>query len=172
MGELHTRVTHLQGQFRAAYQDSRWHSLKGALDGVKADEARWQPPHYKGFSWAHGSILEITFHVAGDTLYQLDYAFGSRTLAWETLDSRFKRDGGDLSAAIRLLEEGFSQLLGHLKELTDENLERAYIAPDGKTQKTLEELFQMILEHWLYHSGQIVYVRSLWAGLKAQAKSE
>jgi len=171
MSQLRIRVEQFEKQLQAAYQTSRWHSLKEALKDVKSDEARWQPAHYKGFSWAHGSILEIAFHVAGDTLYQLDSAFGSRALAWEALEARFKRDGGDLPAAIRLFEEGFSQLQGHLKGLTDADLERSYIAPDGKTQKTLEELFQMILEHWLYHAGQIVYVRSLWAGLKGQSES-
>ncbi len=158
-------VTHLQQQFEAAYRKSRWHSLKAALKGVKADEATWQPPHYKGFPWAHGSIVELLFHVAGDTLYQLDYAFGKRSLTWEELQERFRRDGGDLEAAKKLLDESFSALQEYLKDLTDADLAHTYTAPDGKTQKTLGELFQMILEHWFYHAGQIVYVRCLWAGL-------
>lgn len=158
-------VTHLQQQCEAAYQGSPWHSLKGAIKGIKPDEATWQPPRYKGFPWAHGSIVEILFHVAGDTLYQLDYAFGQRSLTWEELQERFRRAGGDLEAARKLLDESFSALQQHLKTLTDADLARTYIAPDGKTQKTLGELFQMLLEHYLYHAGQIVYVRCLWAGL-------
>ncbi|MFN4218162.1 MAG: DinB family protein [Candidatus Bipolaricaulia bacterium] len=159
-------VAHLQQQFEAAYRESRWHSLKAAMKGLQPDEATWQPPHYKGFSWAHGSIVEILFHVAGDTLYQLDYAFGKRMLTWDALQERFRRDGGDLQAAQKLLDESFSVLQEYLKDLSDADLARSYTAPD-KTQKTVGELLQMLLEHWLYHAGQIVYVRCLWAGLSA-----
>jgi uncharacterized damage-inducible protein DinB len=73
--------------------------------------------------------------------------------------------GGDLQAAQKLLEEGFSAVQQHLQSLTDADLARTYTAPDGKTQKTLGELFQMLLEHCFYHAGQIVYIRNLWAGL-------
>lgn len=159
-------VEHLQQQFEAARHGSRWHSLAAALTGLQPDEAIWQPPHYKGFSWAHGSILEILFHVAADTFYQLDYAFGQRTLTWEQLEARFRREGGDLRAAQRLLDESFALVQQYLSALSDADLARTYLAPDGKTQRTLGELFQMLLEHCFYHAGQIVYVRCLWAGLR------
>lgn len=165
MNSSRVLVTHLQQQFEAAYRGSRWHSVREAIKGLQADEATWQPPHYRGFPWAHGSIVEILFHIAGDTLYQLDYAFGKRSLTWDELQERFRRDGSDLEAARKLLDESFSVLQEHLKNLTDADLARAYLAPDGKTQKTLGELFQMLLEHFLYHAGQIVYVRCLWAGV-------
>lgn len=168
MSNQRVLVTHLQQQFEAAYRESRWHSLQEAIKGLKSDEAAWCPPHYKGFPWAHGSILEILFHVAGDTLYQLDYAFGARTLTWEQLQARFQRDGGDLKAAKKLLDESFSVLQEYLKNLTDADLTHTYTAPDGKTQKSLAELFQMLLEHFLYHTGQIVYIRNLWAGLSSE----
>lgn len=161
-------VTQLQKQLEAAYRTSRWHSLKRALDGIKPDEALWQPPHYRGFAWSKGSIVEIVFHVAGDTLYQLDYAFGEGQLTWETLTERFRRDGGDLKAAQKLLDESCALVQEHLKKLTDAELARTYTAPDGKTRKTVGELFQMLLEHFLYHAGQIVYIRCLWAGLHPQ----
>lgn len=161
-------VEHLQRQFEAAYRASRWHSLTAAIKGLKPEEASWRPPHYKGFSWAHGSILEILFHVAGDTLYQLDYAFGRSSLTWEELTARFQSDGGDLHAAMKLLDEGFSAVQKNLQTLTDADLARTYTAPDGTSKKTLNELFQMLLEHSFYHAGQIVYARCLWAGLQAR----
>lgn len=168
MNNSRVLVTHLQRQFEAAYRGSRWHSLKEAIKGVKPGEATWQPPHYKGFPWAHGSIVEILFHVAGDTLYQLDYAFGKRSLTWDELQERFRRAGGDLEAAKKLLDESFAVLQEYLKNLSDVELARTYTAPDGKTHRTLGELFQMLLEHYFYHAGQIVYVRCLWAGLQGR----
>ncbi len=157
-------VAHVQRQLEAAYRGSRWHSLAAAIKGLKPEEARWQPAHYKGFSWARGSIVEILFHVAGDTLYQLDYAFGAGSLTWEALQARFQREGGDLQAALRLLDESFTVLQRNLENVKDADLSRTYTAPD-KTTKTLGELFHMLLEHFLYHAGQIVYIRNLWAGL-------
>jgi hypothetical protein len=157
------RVERLQHQIEAAYRTSRWHSLKRALEGLKSEEAAWTPAHYKGFPWAKGSILEIIFHVAGDTLYQLDYAFGSGTLTWDQLKERFAQAGGDLRAARGLLAEAYAELEQRLNALTDIDLARSYRAPDG--EKTLEELFEMILEHTLYHAGQIVYIRNLRAGI-------
>jgi uncharacterized damage-inducible protein DinB len=171
MNDQRLLVKHLQEQFEAAYRGSRWHSLREAIKGLKPDEARWQPPHYKGFSWAHGSILEILFHVSGDTLYQLDYAFGARSLTWEQLQARFQEEGGDLKAAKKLLDESFLAVQKYLENMTDADLARPYTAPDGKTQRTLGELFQMLLEHCFYHAGQIVYVRCLWAGLPSPAQA-
>ncbi len=165
MGTERLFVAHLQRQLEAAYRGSRWHSLHRAINGLKPEEARWRPPHYKGFPWSHGSIVEILFHIGGDTLYQLDYAFGAGSVTWEQLQARFQREGGDLRAAIRLLDESFAALQKNLESLTDADLTRTYTPPDGKTQKSLGELFQMLLEHYLYHAGQIVYIRNLWAGL-------
>lgn len=166
MSTSRLHLERLQRQLEAAYRTSRWHSLKEVCGGLKPEEAAWVPPHYKGFPWAKGSILELIFHVAGDTLYQLDYAFGSRTLTWNQLTERFAKDGGDLKAARQLLEEAYAALQKRLNALTDSDLSRSYSTPDG--ERTLEELFQMILEHYLYHAGQIVYIRNLWAGLSTK----
>ncbi|MCS6935991.1 MAG: DinB family protein [Candidatus Bipolaricaulota bacterium] len=162
---MKTQVEQLQRQLKAAYRTSRWHSLQRALEGLKPEEAAWTPAHYKGFPWAKGSILEILFHVAGDTLHQLDYAFGSGTLTWDALKERFERAGGDLKAAQTLLDEAYAELERRLSALTDSDLSRSYRAPDG--EKTLQELFEMILEHFLYHAGQIVYVRNLQSGQRS-----
>jgi hypothetical protein len=69
-------VTHLQRQFEAAQHGSRWHSFRAALKGIQPDEATWQPPHYKGFPWAKGSIVELVFHVAGG------HALPARLCVW------------------------------------------------------------------------------------------
>lgn len=169
MSTSRVRIEQLQRQIEAAYRTSRWHSLKRALEGLKPEEAAWTPTPYKGFSWAKGSIVEILFHVAGDTLYQLDYAFGSGTLTWEKLKERFAQAGGDLKAAQALLVEAYAELERRLSALTDADLACSYRAPDG--EKTLEELFGMILEHFLYHAGQIVYVRNLLAGQQPAGKA-
>ncbi len=165
-----TIVEHLKAQLENAYKGSRWHSLLRALEGITPEEAAWKPPAYAGFPWMRGSIVEIVFHVGGDSLYQLDHALGKRELTWEALQERFEREGGDLSAALRLAEEGYSALQKALESLTDEELQREYPTPEsrGKQKRTLQAFFEMMIEHHLYHAGQIVYVRCLYQGLKQQ----
>ncbi len=159
-------IEQLKRALKSAYEESRWHSFKSALKGIRPEEALWIPPAYQGFPWMRGSILEIVFHVGGDSLYQLDQALGHRRLSWEELQARFSAEGGDLPAALKLAEEGYGALRQALDSLTDEELSHTYPTPEGRGERTLEEFFQMMIEHYLYHAGQIVYVRCLWQGLQ------
>ncbi len=115
-----------------------------------------------------GSILEIVFHVGGDSLYQLDHALGKQKLTWEGLKERFRAEGGHLHAALHLAEEGYKALQQALDSLADEDLTRTYPTPEGEGERTLEAFFRMMIEHYLYHAGQIMYVRCLWQGLRQQ----
>jgi uncharacterized damage-inducible protein DinB len=159
-------VEHLKRDLEAAYRGSRWHSFKSALKDISPEEADWTPPAYQGFPWMKGSITEIVFHVGGDSLYQLDHALGEKKLTWDELTRRFEELGGDLEAALKLVEEGYQALQRALQSLTDEDLERTYPTPEskGKSERTLSEFFRMMIEHYLYHAGQIVYIRSLLKG--------
>jgi len=163
-------VENLKRDLEAAYRGSRWHSFKSALEGITPEEASWTPPAYEGFPWMKGSIVEIVFHVGGDSLYQLDYALGERKLTWDKLQQRFQEMGGDLEAAIELAEEGYRALKSALESLADEDLKRTYPTPEskGKSERTLREFFRMMVEHYLYHAGQIVYIRSLIKGERSQ----
>jgi hypothetical protein len=158
------RLAHYEKQLRLAYQESPWHSFKLVLQGVKAEEALWKPPHYKGFPWMSGNILDIVFHLGGDTRFQLSYALGDRSVTWEKLTEEFQARGGDLAAALTMADESFSELQQALNWLTDAHLARRYETPDGQQAKTLEEFIQMLLEHYFYHAGQIRYIRCLWEG--------
>jgi len=90
------QVRFLADRLEEAYRKSSWHSLKGVLKGLTSEEASWRPFHYKGFAWNSGSILDILFHVGADKHVQMDWAFGSRTLTWKGMTTRFQQEGGDL----------------------------------------------------------------------------
>jgi hypothetical protein len=153
-----------------AWKGSHSHSFKQSLIGITQAEANWSPPHYRGFPWNSGSIREIVFHVGGDFFYQLDTAFGDGKLSWETLGQRYRQAGGDFPAALALAEEGFSHLRATLESLSDADLTRKIKTPSGG-QIEASRLFRMLTEHLFYHAGQIVYVRSLWAGLQAASSA-
>jgi len=162
-------VEHLKAQLESAYRGSRWHSLLSALKDITPEEAAWKPPAYAGFPWMEGSIVEIVFHVGGDSLYQLDHALGAGELTWEALQERFRREGGDLPAALRLAEEGYRALQKALDSLSDGDLQREYPTPEskGREKRTLQAFFEMMIEHHLYHAGQIVYARCVFQGLRS-----
>lgn len=161
-------IEHLKRDLESAYHGSRWHSFKSSLKDIQPEEALWVPPAYQGFPWMRGSILEIVFHVAGDSLYQLDHALGQRKLTWEDLKERFRAEGSHLPAALHLAEGGYQALQQALDSLTDEDLAHTYATPQGKGERTLEAFFRLMIEHYLYHAGQIMYVRCLWQGKSAQ----
>jgi len=161
----YTRIEHFKRDLESAFQGSRWHSFQSALHGIQPEEALWTPPAYHGFPWMKGSVLEIVFHVGGDSLYQLDHALGQRKLTWDDLQARFRAEGENLITARKLAEQGYRALQQALDSLADEELTRTYPTPEGKGERSLEAFFRMMIEHYLYHAGQIVYVRCLWQGL-------
>lgn len=164
-------VKFLLTQLEAAWEKSKWHSFKGALEGLTEAEAAWKPPHYKspepwGFS---GSILDILFHVAADSLAMINQFFGDRTLTYEGVHERFKAQGGNLAAALALLDEGHVAMRKALSKLND----RALLKKVGKKKAwRTDSVFMGLIEHHLYHAGQINYIRCLWAGAKTELKQE
>jgi uncharacterized damage-inducible protein DinB len=161
------QVRFLLARLDAAWAKNKWHSLEGALEGLTEAEATWKPLHYKspepwGFS---GSILEILFHVAADSLATINQFFGDRILTYEGVRERFQAQGGNLAAALALLDEGYTATRKALTKLTDRDLPKKV----GKKKKwRVDNIFVGLIEHYLYHAGQINYIRCLWEGTKAE----
>ncbi len=160
-------VEHLQRRLEESFRSSPYHSFLGSLQGVTDDEARWIPTHYRGYPHMTGTILNLAYHVAGDRFVLVSTAFGDGLVTWKKMQARFESYGGDLAAAIRLAEEGHRLVLETLTGLTDADLPVSHPYYGGKTH-TAEELFHIIIEHDVYHAGQIRYVRNLYAGGKKE----
>jgi uncharacterized damage-inducible protein DinB len=161
------RVRFLLDRLADAWEGSQWHSFRRALEGLTDEEAAWKPLQYKspepwGFS---GSILDILLHVTIDTLMMPNQVFGDRTLTAEAIWERFQAQGGDLAAACALLEEGYEATYKALAQLTDRDLEQK---TGTQKERSLESLFIEAIEHYLYHAGQIHYIRCLWEGASSQ----
>lgn len=96
-----------------------------------------------------------------DSLVMADQALGGGAVTAQVVRERFESQGGDLGAVFPLLEEGYRATHQALASLTDGNLAR----PVGsKKRRTAESLFAELIEHSLYHAGQINHVRGLWEG--------
>lgn len=161
----------LLGRIEDSWEKSKWHSFKGALEGLTEAEASWKPLHYKspepwGFS---GSILDILLHVAVDSLVMPNQAFGDQTLTAEAVRQRFLTQGGNLKAALALLDEGYTSTHKALARLTDRDLQKKVGKRSWPSRmRRAEGLFAELIEHYLYHAGQINYIRCLWEGARAE----
>jgi hypothetical protein len=161
-----TRTAMLRDRLEQAFRGSRYHSFLSSLKGVGEEDARWVPPHYKGFPHMDGSILNLAYHTGGDKSVLISCAFGGGAVTWDTVQIRFEKQGGGLAAAKTLAEEGHALVLATLDGLTDGDLDQPRPYYGGKSH-TAHELFSIIAEHDLYHAGQINFVRCLLAGKSA-----
>ena len=153
----------LRRSLDSALHMSEWHSLEAALRGLADADAAWTPTHYRGFPWSKGSIREIVLHVAADMLVQHSMAFGDGSLNWEKVLELPEAREGTLAASRRLLQRGANELYHTLSGLTDEDLSRTVTTWGGK-KMSAEHFFDMLIEHALYHAGQIRYIRCLIEG--------
>lgn len=157
-------LTHfLAERIKDAWERSRWHSFKGSLQGVTPEMAEWVPGPYRGFPFNRGCILDIAYHVGGDKLVQWSQAFGDKGITWEVVRHRFEEMGGTLESALALGEEGTQKLLETLENLNDEDLAQLRPIWGGRKIRT-DAFFVMVIEHDIYHAGQVWYIRCLWEG--------
>lgn len=144
-----SEIERIRDQLRRAYSGDAWHgpSLKEVLEGVDADTASARP-----IADAH-SIRELVLHI----------------VAWEKeAIRRVRGEGSDLppeedwpdgadawTALLEELEASHVRLMETLAELDDSQLEGAVIGTGG----TVYHLLHGVVQHNLYHGGQIVLLR-------------
>jgi len=146
-----------------AYEGSPGHAFKSVVQGLSEDEAAWTPQGYRHPWGLDGSSLAIIIHLGTVSVMMHDRIFGSGQLSREDVLARFEADGADLAAALRLAETGYRALRGELDALCDDELNRTCAFSKGWTM-TLEQFFARMVEHHLYHAGQLQYVRTLNGG--------
>ncbi|MBA3726254.1 MAG: DinB family protein [Armatimonadetes bacterium] len=137
-----------------AFDKSPWHSVKGALEGLEYGTFVWLPERHAGFPWMNGSIRDILFHVTGDKLVQINHAFGDCSLDWK----RMPLAKGDLAEMLPKLDDAQTQVLSALNGALDLG---ATIRAWGGKSMPAKDLFLMLIEHDIYHAGQIRYIRNI-----------
>jgi hypothetical protein len=153
---MNARVAFLLHLQRRAFEVSPWHSLIGAIEGVQDEMFFRIPPAHNGFPWMDGSIADIIYHVAGDKYVQLSQAFGDGSVTWESLSI----SKGDRVSLVRDLHAANVLEVDALSKITDDDLSRRVKTWGGKLLTT-EDFFLMLIEHDLYHAGQIRTLRNI-----------
>ncbi|MCH8275108.1 MAG: DinB family protein [Armatimonadetes bacterium] len=152
------RVELLLALQKRAFEKSHWHSLIGALKDLNERLFCWKPETHAGFEWMEGSIRDIVFHVTGDKLVQASQAFGDGSVTWESMTDLIRKTG--VESMVEDLRAAHDRLIEALERQTEESLDQKVRTWGGK-RMTAQEFFLMLIEHDLYHAGQIRYIRNI-----------
>jgi hypothetical protein len=132
------------------------HPLLSNLRSVRDDE--WHTVVEPGGR----SIFDIVLHI-GECKYVYDnHAFGDATMTWGRPDSIPSVErGAPPDEIIAWLRRGQALLRGHVAELADDaELVRLRSANWGKSYET-RWLINAMIQHDLYHGGEINHLRAL-----------
>jgi uncharacterized damage-inducible protein DinB len=140
-----------------AFAGNREHSLLGNLASVTAAEWAWVPPG------GDRSIREIVRHVGGCKLMYENHAFGDGSLGWDDplVDGHGALDRP--AGAVEWLRSAHARLRASVADLDDDELARPRRANWGEEHET-RWLVAVMIEHDLYHAGEINHLRALKQG--------
>lgn len=143
----------------SAFAGPDWHSLLSNLNTVTPEDWTWVPPG------GARSIRDIVRHVGRVKVMAHDQAFGSGTLTWD--DPRVDGDEAtvDVASAITWLRTSQERLRGGVAALADDaELLRPRRTNWGELKETRWIIVVSMIQHDLYHAGEINHVRSLHQG--------
>lgn len=137
-----------------AFMGTHWHSLLSNLRSLSQEDWRWVP------AGGQRTIQDIVQHIGSCKLMYHNHAFGDAQLTW---DDPFVAGGETLATsetAIPWLQEGHHRLRDSIVGLDDSELLRLRMTSWGELKETRWIIGAMI-EHDLYHAGEINHLRSL-----------
>lgn len=144
-----SEIERIRDQLRRAHSGDAWHgpSLRELLEGVDADTAAARP-----IAGAH-SIQELVLHIVAwqnEALCRLNGE--GRDLP---PDEDWPHGGVPWKALLEELEASHIRVLETLAELDDDRLDGAVMGTGG----TIYDLVHGVVQHNLYHGGQIALLR-------------
>jgi hypothetical protein len=141
-----------------AFEGGEFHGLIGNLRAV--DEAMWATP----LPGSVRTIGEIALHVGSSKVMYTDYAFGSASLTWESPEVEpWPPADARMADVIDWLGRTHSALMDHVRALDDADLLTSRRANWGEEKET-RWLLSTLLQHDVYHAGEINRMRSILAG--------
>jgi hypothetical protein len=140
-----------------AFEGHDEHGLLVNLATARDDDWNWLPPG------GVRTIAQIVEHVGECKFMYANHAFGDRNMSWHEFDARHNplpaRPG-----QMDWLREGHALFYGCVEALAgDDELLVSRKAPWGKEYET-RWLIGVMIEHDLYHAGEINHIRALAQG--------
>ncbi len=140
-----------------AFEGEDWHSLLTNLRDVAPEEWRWVPPG------GQRSIRDLVQHVGSCKFMYDNHAFGDATLDWEHPLVVGDEALADAASAIAWLRDGHAGLRRSIAGLDDAELLRPRRTNWGELKET-RWIVAVMIQHDLYHAGEINHLRSLCHG--------
>lgn len=107
------------------------------------------------------TIESIVLHVGGCKVMYRDHAFGSRILTWSSPETQPWAGGGaPMTDTIDWIRQAHERLMVDVRSLSDHDLNQPRFANWGELCET-RWLLSMLLQHDVYHAGEINHIRSL-----------
>jgi len=131
-----------------------WHALLDNLQAVAQEEWGWVPPG------GRRSIRDIVQHVGSCKVMYENHAFGDASLGWEHPLVVGEEAMSDATSAIAWLRSGQAQLRTRVAGLDDGELVRLRRTNWGELKET-RWIIATMLQHDLYHTGEINHLRAL-----------
>jgi uncharacterized damage-inducible protein DinB len=140
--------------FDRAFDGTEWHSLLGNLKSVTPDDWLWVPPG------GRRSIRDIVDHVGSAKFLYQHHAFGDAVLSWDDPIVEGGNRVSTIPSALEWLRENHERMRQSILTLDDAEL--LQLRPNFRGQlKETRWLIATMIEHDLYHSGEINHIRCL-----------
>ena len=141
-----------------AFETGEFHGLMGNLKSVDQDMWTQRLPE------SLRTIGEIALHVGSSKVMYTNHAFGDGSLTWESPEVQpWPVDAAPMAATIAWLREVHASLMVHVRQLDDSQFSRLRMANWGEAKET-RWLLSTLLQHDVYHAGEINRMRSILSG--------
>lgn len=137
-----------------AFQGTDWHSLLGNLRSITPEDWLWVPP------LGQRSIRDIVGHVGGCKFMYHNHTFGDAQLSWDDPLVEGHDALSTIAEATLWLQEGQQRLRESIASLSDTELLRPRMTSWDELKET-RWIITMIIQHDLYHAGEINHIRAL-----------
>jgi uncharacterized damage-inducible protein DinB len=148
----------------AAYRADPFHALRRNVESVRPDEWDVRPAEWSTEVFGTDpelSICDLTLHVAGAKFMYADRLFGAASLDWGDIAVPASRE---MTTVLAWLDEGHRELAAGLAALTDDDELAVERPAPWRLPLTREQLLTIVINHDLYHSGEINRQRALLRG--------
>jgi len=147
-------VSQLIYLYDEAFQGTDWHSLLGNLHSITPEDWLWVP------SGGQRSIRDIVQHVGGCKFMYNNHAFSDAQLTWDDPLVEGRDTLSNIAEATVWLREGHARLRESIAVLDDAELLRPRMTSWDELKET-RWIINMIIQHDLYHAGEINHLRVL-----------
>lgn len=150
-------LDHILEETPSEYGPDHWHSLMRNLSTVRPEDWNAVPPG------GGRTIRELVIHIAAGFAAYANHAFGDATREWSDPTIGDLVRGETPEELTTWLRAAHGEFRNAVADLTDDQLGELRPAPWGERFEA-RRLIELMIQHPLYHIGEINHIRALLQG--------